>query len=161
VPRAITLMSAQDRQTAIEHLLRQSGELRLTDLASRFQVSEMTIRRDLGTLEDRGVLRRVVGGGAIAQKAREPSFITRALDESSGKAHIGVAVANLLEAGEALELADEPRSRTPHDRRHDQLEKPVCQSGASPVSTPFYLDVTLRKPTGGMTAEMRSAGVSC
>jgi DeoR/GlpR family transcriptional regulator of sugar metabolism len=99
-------MSAQDRQRAIEHLLSQSGELRLTDLASRFQVSEMTIRRDLGALEDRGVLRRVVGGGAIAiaQKAHEPSFTTRALDESSGKAHIGVAVANLLEAGEAVYL---------------------------------------------------------
>ena len=99
-------MSAQDRQRAIEHLLSQSGELRLTDLASRFQVSEMTIRRDLGTLEDRGVLRRVVGGGAIAiaQKAHEPSFTTRALDESSSKAHIGVAVANLLEAGEAIYL---------------------------------------------------------
>ena len=66
----------------------------------------MTIRRDLGTLEDRGVLRRVVGGGAIAtaQKAHEPSFTTRALDESSSKAHIGVAVANLLEAGEAIYL---------------------------------------------------------
>src|ERR1700691_6820394 len=99
-------MSAHDRQRAIEHLLSQSGELHLTDLASRFQVSEMTIRRDLGTLEDRGVLRRVVGGGAIAiaQKTREPSFTTRALDESSGKAHIGVAVANLLEAGEAVYL---------------------------------------------------------
>ena len=99
-------MSAQDRQRAIEHLLSQSGELHLTDLASRFQVSEMTIRRDLGTLEDRGVLRRVVGGGAIAaaQKAHEPSFTTRALDESSSKAHIGVAVANLLEAGEAIYL---------------------------------------------------------
>jgi DeoR/GlpR family transcriptional regulator of sugar metabolism len=99
-------MSAQERQRAIEHLLSQSGELHLTDLASRFQVSEMTIRRDLGTLEDRGVLRRVVGGGAIAiaQKAHEPSFTTRALDESSSKAHIGVAVANLLEAGEAIYL---------------------------------------------------------
>jgi len=99
-------MSAQDRQRAIEHLLSQSGELRLTDLARRFQVSEMTIRRDLGALEDRGVLRRVVGGGAIAiaQKAQEPSFTTRALDESSGKAHIGVAVADLLEAGEAVYL---------------------------------------------------------
>jgi DeoR/GlpR family transcriptional regulator of sugar metabolism len=99
-------MSAHDRQRAIEHLLSQSGELHLTDLASRFQVSEMTIRRDLGTLEDRGVLRRVVGGGAIAiaQKTREPSFTTRALDESGSKTHIGAAVAGLLKAGEAIYL---------------------------------------------------------
>src|ERR1700689_525008 len=97
-------MSAQDRQRATAHLLSQSGERHLTPPASAFRVSEMTIRRALGALEDRGVLGRVVGGGAIAiaQKAHEPSFTPRALDESSGKAHIGVAVADLLEAGEAV-----------------------------------------------------------
>jgi DeoR/GlpR family transcriptional regulator of sugar metabolism len=99
-------MSAQERQSAIEQLLSSSGELRLADLASRFQVSEMTIRRDLSTLEDRGVLRRVAGGGAIAigQKAHEPPFTARALEESSSKAHIGEGVADLLQAGEAIYL---------------------------------------------------------
>jgi DeoR/GlpR family transcriptional regulator of sugar metabolism len=99
-------MTAMDRRRTIERLLAAEGELGLSALAARFKVSEMTIRRDLEALEVQGVLRRVVGGGAIGvtRKAEEPTFVTRALQESQGKAHIGQAVASRLCSGEAIYL---------------------------------------------------------
>lgn len=85
-------------------MILELGELNLAELAQRFGVSEMTIRRDLEALESQGALRRVVGGGAIAVtgKTQEPTFEARAIQESESKMNIGVAVANLIEPGEAV-----------------------------------------------------------
>jgi DeoR/GlpR family transcriptional regulator of sugar metabolism len=96
-------LSLRDRRAVIEDLVAR-GEIELTELAEEFGVSEMTIRRDLEALEEQGVLRRVVGGGAIPLdvKTREPQLMSRALDESSNKAHIGAAVARLISPGEAV-----------------------------------------------------------
>jgi DeoR/GlpR family transcriptional regulator of sugar metabolism len=99
-------MRAEDRRREIENLIGIEGELELVKLSKRFKVSEMTIRRDLEVLESQGILRRVVGGGAIAlePKSEEPSLMTRALKESEGKAHIGKAVVKWLRDGEAIYL---------------------------------------------------------
>jgi len=99
-------MRAEDRRREIENLIGIEGELELAKLSERFKMSEMTIRRDLEILESQGVLRRVVGGGAIAlePKSEEPSLMTRALKESEGKAHIGKAVVKWLRDGEAIYL---------------------------------------------------------
>jgi DeoR/GlpR family transcriptional regulator of sugar metabolism len=99
-------MGVEDRRREIENLIGIEGELELVQLSDRFKVSEMTIRRDLEVLESRGILRRVVGGGAIAlePKSEEPSLMARALKESEGKAHIGKAVVKWLRDGEAVYL---------------------------------------------------------
>jgi len=65
----------EDRRQALAALLSSSGSLRIEDLAERFKVSTMTIRRDLQALEDDGLARRVRGGavsGAETFEAREP-----------------------------------------------------------------------------------------
>lgn len=97
-------MSVTTRRRSIQDMILQHGESNLGALAERFQVSEMTIRRDLEALESQGALRRLAGGGAIAVpgKTQEPTFEARALQESEGKAHIGAAVADLLQPGEAV-----------------------------------------------------------
>ncbi len=64
----------ESRRQALNDLLSVDGALRIEELAERFQVSTMTIRRDLQALEDRGVVRRVRGGavtGAEPFEARE------------------------------------------------------------------------------------------
>ncbi len=55
-------MDVEARQERIRELLDAGGAVRVKDLADRFGVSEMTIRRDLEELERLGVLRRVRGG---------------------------------------------------------------------------------------------------
>jgi DeoR/GlpR family transcriptional regulator of sugar metabolism len=64
----------EGRRQELAKILSSSGSLRIEDLAGRFQVSTMTIRRDLQALEDEGLLRRVRGGavsGAQPFEARE------------------------------------------------------------------------------------------
>lgn len=64
----------EGRRQALAELLSSSGSLRIEDLAGRFRVSTMTIRRDLQAMEDEGLVRRVRGGavsGAENFEARE------------------------------------------------------------------------------------------
>lgn len=58
------------RQSEIVNLLEKGEELDVRDLAERFDVSHMTIRRDLGLLEQQGLLVRTHGGGISAGKLR-------------------------------------------------------------------------------------------
>ena len=63
-------MYATERQAAIERILDAEGRLVVVDLAERFDVTTETVRRDLATLEQRGVLQRV-HGGAVAHGDRK------------------------------------------------------------------------------------------
>ncbi len=55
-------MTREQRHQLVCDAVQATGRVRVGDLASRLQVSEMTIRRDLEELEGRGVLTRVHGG---------------------------------------------------------------------------------------------------
>lgn len=55
-------MLTVERISEISSLLQKKGVVRVDDLASRFQVSEMTIRRDLEKMEREGMLIRCHGG---------------------------------------------------------------------------------------------------
>src|SRR5919202_294700 len=114
-------MSTAERRRRIQGLLAHRGEVAIVPLADEFDVSEMTIRRDLESLEDAGVARRV-RGGAIATVSRgyEPPFAARATAQHPAKRAIAAAAARLLADGEtaildvgttALELARRLRGR--------------------------------------------------
>ncbi|HVP22133.1 MAG TPA: DeoR family transcriptional regulator [Anaerolineaceae bacterium] len=57
-------MAANERYEQIEVLVDERGFVSVRDLSEIFQVSEMTIRRDLQRLEEEGRLRRTFGGAA-------------------------------------------------------------------------------------------------
>lgn len=58
------------RKTDILDLLQEEQTVKVKTLASRFDVSEMTIRRDLEELEDQGLLVRTHGGAVPTDKLR-------------------------------------------------------------------------------------------
>ncbi|MFP4311635.1 MAG: DeoR/GlpR family DNA-binding transcription regulator [Nitriliruptoraceae bacterium] len=64
--QAGTPLPARVRRDRMLTLLREKDFLRVSELAERFDVSEVTIRGDLDALHDRGQLRRV-RGGAVAR----------------------------------------------------------------------------------------------
>jgi DeoR/GlpR family transcriptional regulator of sugar metabolism len=94
----------QRRRAEIEVLMGDRAEVDIQSLAKHFGVSEMTIRRDLGVLEEDGVVRRLVGGRALLldAKSREPALSTRANAAYDTKSHIGRAVADLLSDDEVV-----------------------------------------------------------
>lgn len=98
-------MDAKTRRDRIEQYVRAEREVGYAELAAEFDVSEMTIRRDVEALEMLGVVRRVVGGViALKGKDTEPSFETRVANAAEEKSHIADAVAELIEPGETLIL---------------------------------------------------------
>jgi DeoR/GlpR family transcriptional regulator of sugar metabolism len=98
-------VTAPERHLSIVDLLESEGKVLVAELSERFGVSEMTIRRDLETLEQAGALSRVHGGAVTAQsQAYEPPFALRAARNLDAKARIGAAAARLLHDGETVVL---------------------------------------------------------
>ena len=61
-------MSSTERRRAILAILRAHERVRGTELASRLDVSEVTIRKDLALLEEQGYARRTHGGAVLAER---------------------------------------------------------------------------------------------
>lgn len=98
-------MNAAARRELIVELLESSGKVLVSELSPRTGVSEMTIRRDLEALEQRGVLVRVHGGAVTAQsRSYEPPFAVRSMRQADAKRRIGRLAASLLTDGETAIL---------------------------------------------------------
>ena len=70
---------AAQRHDIITAQLRLHGAVRVGDLATLLDVSEMTVRRDLDALSELGVLDKVHGGATLRddRSAFEPGFDTK------------------------------------------------------------------------------------
>ncbi|MFJ6728057.1 DeoR/GlpR family DNA-binding transcription regulator [Streptomyces sp. NPDC091281] len=98
-------MQAEERQQTILQMLQTRGQLAIADLSARFEVSEMTVRRDLAQLEKTGLLRRIHGGAARAGSGSfEPPFALRARLHTEAKRAIATAVAAELTDGQTVIL---------------------------------------------------------
>ncbi|WP_433676332.1 substrate-binding domain-containing protein [Microbacterium gorillae] len=64
-PASDTPAFGLSRRERILDELRRTGSVRVADLAAQFGVSDLTIRRDIGHLADRGLLTRVHGGATL------------------------------------------------------------------------------------------------
>jgi len=100
----------ETRLAAILSMLQQSGSVSVEDLRNRLEVSVVTIRRDLGILEERGLLRRTHGGAEpIEPLFYEPfrndrSFQAQVSRFAAEKRRIGRAAAALIKPGETIAL---------------------------------------------------------
>jgi DeoR/GlpR family transcriptional regulator of sugar metabolism len=98
-------MLSEERRRAILDLLDTKGTVSVTELRSRFDVSEMTIRRDLDDLDNRGLLQRVHGGAVSALgRSYEPAFLKRSSLFQAEKARIGKAAVELINNGDSIAL---------------------------------------------------------
>jgi DeoR family glycerol-3-phosphate regulon repressor len=104
-------MTATDRRERIALILAQSGYAGIADLADHLGVSEMTVRRDLDVLVEKGIIERAYGGAVARPAARmsridtiEPGLDERIRLNSDAKAEIGRAAADLITAGQTIAL---------------------------------------------------------
>ncbi len=96
---------ARERQQQIAQLVAENGRARVTDLARRFGVSPVTIRKDLVILDsERRVIR--THGGAIAPGGSrpEPAFEIRERLQRVEKSRMGAAAAASVADGESIVL---------------------------------------------------------
>ncbi len=63
------MKQVEERKQAILALLQQHERIYVSNLSREFNISEVTIRKDLIELEDRGALRRIHGGASRLTKA--------------------------------------------------------------------------------------------
>jgi DeoR/GlpR family transcriptional regulator of sugar metabolism len=95
---------ADRRREMIVSEARRHGVVRVTELATLFDVSEMTVRRDLDALDDAGLVTKVHGGATVryAHSSEEPRFEAKALRNTDEKQAIAASAAVLVEAGSAI-----------------------------------------------------------
>ena len=65
-------MRKSTRQDQILELLKENRNVKVTDLAAQFNTSELTIRKDLNELDEKGKIYRTYGGAAQVQMAEAP-----------------------------------------------------------------------------------------
>jgi len=93
----------EERQQLILETLKDSRQVTVAELTSRFDVSEVTIRRDLRDLAAQGALQRAHGGAITVTPAPpEPPVVQRMAQGQSCKEHIGRAAAALVTDGESV-----------------------------------------------------------
>jgi len=97
--------SSQERQNEILLLLKESGTVSIGEIAERFAVSEMTVRRVLYKLADAGLVIRTPGGAMVAPSgSMERTFLERSANMSGAKDALGRAAAGLVHDGETVVL---------------------------------------------------------
>jgi DeoR/GlpR family transcriptional regulator of sugar metabolism len=98
-------VSGDERLISLVNELQAVGRVDVSAAAARLGTTQMTIRRDLDVLVQRGVARRV-RGGAVSLLARgdEIPFWMRELERPEAKTRIGEAAARLLRDGEAVAI---------------------------------------------------------
>lgn len=98
-------LPARVRRDRLLTLLREHEFVRVADLAQRFEVSEVTVRTDLDTLETRGLLRRV-RGGAVPRSAApvERPFEEAEVAAAEQKRAIARAAAAAVSDGDTIVL---------------------------------------------------------
>ncbi len=98
-------MPLNSRQEQILVALKDNRRVAVRELATTFSVSEMTIRRDLSLLEDRGLLMRTHGGGVDSQKVTFELFMGERLRHNgNAKKAIARAAVEFVSAGDTIIL---------------------------------------------------------
>lgn len=95
---------AQHRHELILTEVRRARAVRVTELAQILGVSDMTVRRDLETLDEAGLLTKVHGGATVPslQSSFEPGFAAKSLRNTREKDAIARAAAELVPPGAAI-----------------------------------------------------------
>lgn len=96
-------MLKEARHHAIIEALRRDGRVLASELAQRLEVSDDTIRRDLGELAEAGLLQRVHGGALPTSPAIVP-FAARERQAPQAKLAIAQAAVGYVRDGQAIFL---------------------------------------------------------
>jgi DeoR/GlpR family transcriptional regulator of sugar metabolism len=101
----ISARSSEARQGEILLFIKEKGAASIGEIAVRFAVSEMTVRRVLYKLGDAGLIIRTPGGAMVAPSgSMERTFVERSERMAAAKDALGRAAAGLVREGETVFL---------------------------------------------------------
>lgn len=94
-----------ERRERILQIIEAESSANVSDLCQRFEVSEMTIRRDLRILEEKALVRRRYGG-AVSSRGRsyEPPYLLRSSAHAEEKTRIGLKASEMILDGDSIAL---------------------------------------------------------
>ena len=90
------MLAVTPRQQEIVQLAREQGRVDVESLASRFDVTPQTIRKDLNDLCERGLLQRYHGGAVVASGVANFGYEARRQLATEEKRLIGIKAASLI-----------------------------------------------------------------
>ena len=98
-------MLSAERKLRIAEIINKNGGIKTSDLSELFKVSDMTVLRDLATLEEKGILTRVYGGAVSAKRVpMETSNIYREKLHTLEKNKIASIAVGLVKEGDSIFL---------------------------------------------------------
>lgn len=98
-------MLARQRQGVILTVERDGG-VRVSDLVTELGVSDMTVRRDIETLADKGLVHKVHGGATLADRSiDEPGFSVKSEMNPVQKSEIARTAASLIPPGTSVAVS--------------------------------------------------------
>lgn len=97
-------MNASERRMEIFRILSENSNIEVADLANRFQVSGMTIRRDLASFEKQGLVTTTYGGAYLNKdvSSMEPSFSEKSSQMLAAKQRIAQKAASFIADGDTI-----------------------------------------------------------
>jgi len=117
----------KNRIRNIIDLFNQNVELSVKEIAEMLHVSDMTVRRDLDTLEAQGVVRRTHGGAVLldpSTNVRDQYMIGEHTTKNVREKNlIGIRAASLVQPNETIYL--DSGSTTPFIAKHLNSELPL------------------------------------
>lgn len=101
-----SLMNGLVKEKRLQHILQsvqKNGQVNASALSQHFNVSEITIRRDLHKLADEGFVRLVYGGATLAKQIPvDPPIIQRMLEHKEEKEAIGLEASKCICDGDTV-----------------------------------------------------------
>jgi DeoR family fructose operon transcriptional repressor len=96
-------MNFQVRKQIILSSLEQKGNIEVKELAQKLNTSEITVRRDLALLAEKGLLVRTHGGAVTLSLARDPvHFSNKTTMRQAQKEYIGRLAAGQIQEGDTI-----------------------------------------------------------
>lgn len=99
-------MLKEERQSIIINLLNEKGIIKVSDITDIINVTEMTIRRDLQELDDKGLLKRIHGGAQLNDSIIETELSHNEKQTININAKIDIAkkISELINDGDSVFL---------------------------------------------------------
>ncbi|MBP1990839.1 DeoR/GlpR family DNA-binding transcription regulator [Paenibacillus eucommiae] len=94
-------LTSNERKERLYDIISKQGEIKFSEMSSYFGITEMTIRRDLESLEQEGLIRKTLGG-AILVSSVDLSMAERVGIRTAEKMRIGRAAAELVRPREVI-----------------------------------------------------------